>query len=80
MYYEDYATNLTASTDKLLHFLNLERKAKLPRFDSNKTYSGYFTQEEQDAASKFMKRIVSSIGGDRAMISKLGKLLERYFE
>jgi len=75
VHYEDYSTNLKKSTDTMLNFLNLERKGKLPYFDSNKNYSQYFTNEERASASDLMKRLVNAKDD-----SGLGiKLLQRYF-
>ena len=75
VHYEDYSTNLEKSTDTMLDFLNLERKGKLPYFDSNKNYSQYFTNEERASASDLMKRLVNAKDD-----SGLGiKLLERYW-
>ncbi len=71
VYYEDYATNLTGSTDEMLKFLNLDRVGKLPDFDSDKDYSEFFTQEERASASDLMRKVVGSEKGE--------ELLERYF-
>ncbi|KAL9190530.1 hypothetical protein ACHAXT_000236 [Thalassiosira profunda] len=70
VYYEDYSTNLKGSTDRMLGFLNLDRVAKLPSFDSNKDYTAHFTQEERAVASHFMQRMANEKGR---------KLLERYW-
>eukprot|EP00571_Detonula_confervacea_P012081 CAMPEP_0172312478 /NCGR_PEP_ID=MMETSP1058-20130122/17627_1 /TAXON_ID=83371 /ORGANISM="Detonula confervacea, Strain CCMP 353" /LENGTH=596 /DNA_ID=CAMNT_0013025949 /DNA_START=103 /DNA_END=1893 /DNA_ORIENTATION=- len=72
VYYEDYSTNLKGSAEDMLDFLNLEQVGKLPKFDSNKDYSGYFTQEERASASDLMRRVVNS--DDRGI-----QLLERYW-
>lgn len=70
VYYEDYSTDLKASTIEMLDFLNLKLAGELPYFDSNKDYSAYFTQEERATASDFMRRVASERGRE---------LLERYW-
>jgi len=59
VHYEDYTSNLKASADRMLKFLNLKRVGKLPDFDSNKDYSEYFTLEERAAASELMRVLAS---------------------
>ena len=74
VYYEDYSRDLKASTEEMLEFLHLDGKGDLPKFDSNKDYSDYFTREERAAASDFMRRVAAARGSERGK-----KLLERYW-
>ena len=70
VHYEDYSSDLRRSAEGILDFLGLDLAGRLPRFDSDKDYSAYFTGEERAAASDFMRELA----GDAA-----GGLLERYW-
>ena len=70
IYYDEYLTDLEGSTKDILEFLNLPHIGDLPTFDSNKDYSGYFTQEERAVASELMRRVANEDGR---------RLLERYW-
>ena len=70
VHYEDYVTNLSGETDRILKFLNLTRVGSLPRFDSNKDYSEFFTLEERAAASQLMRAVASDAASE---------LIEKYW-
>ena len=81
VHYEEYAKDIDDLTDRILNFLNLDRKKgeeELPHFQSNKDYSEYFTREERASASEFMRRLVNSTSGGTATSQTANELLERY--
>lgn len=71
VYYEDYKHDLKGQTVELLKFLDLPFVRDLPKFDSNKDYSDYFTVEERASATELMKRVLGS--------EENQKMFERYW-
>jgi hypothetical protein len=58
IYYEDYAKNLTATSQKILDFLELEFVGEIVSF-KQKNYDGYWSDDEMKDVSRFVQRFAS---------------------
>jgi hypothetical protein len=72
LYYEDYTTQYNTTTNRLLHFLQLQRSlhATPPVFIVGKTYNDWFTNDTKEA----VKRLALAVVSDATW-----KLLNHYF-
>jgi len=58
LFYEDYESKFNETSSRIFKFLELPQVANLPPFIVGKTYAGYFTQREREAAMLLIRRIV----------------------
>ena len=73
LYYEDYSNEYNATTNRLLHFLQLERSSyatTVPEFIVGKTYTDWFTNEMKENVKRLALVVVSDA---------TWKLLHHYF-
>lgn len=60
LHYDWYATRFNETTDELLRFLHLERKAEPEPFVLGKVYTEYFTTQEQGAVRVVLQSMAST--------------------
>ena len=71
LFYEDYETDQVETTDKLLHFLGLNRSHSMEPFKGGKSYRDHFEADEIEEVRYLIEQVADE---------KTREFLERYFE
>jgi hypothetical protein len=71
LYYEDYTTKYNETVASLLSFLDLPSVASPVAFDSSKSYSAFYTDDQREAVRNFVRRFSTKDAWN---------LLRRYFD